>query len=271
MTRGTRKHLKRLNAPKSWRLDKSSGKYAPAPSSGPHSKRECIPLTILLRRKLKVSNSEKELAYILGKGVVLVNGVVRKDKTFPLGLMDVLTIKSTNEHYRVLYDVFRKFVLERISDEEAKIRLCKVIIKKVAAKNVPYIYTKDGSSFRYCDPQITKGDTVVVDLVERKVVDFLPLANDMKVFVTEGKNTGCVGIISCIEKHDGRDDVVNVVDAKGRSFTTKSKNVIVIGDSERTLITLPKGDGIKLSEVEKSNERFGGPVMEETKVSVDEE
>lgn len=271
MTRGTRKHLKRLNAPKSWRLDKSSGKYAPTPSSGPHSKRECIPLSILIRRKLKLASSERELSYILNQEVILVNGIVRKDKTFPLGLMDVLTIKSTNEHYRVLYDVFRKFVLQKIDQAESNIRLCKVTLKKVAAKDVPYIYTKDGSSFRYCDPKINKGDTVVVDISKKEVISFLPFANDMKVFVTEGKNTGCVGSISSIQRHDAKDDVVNVIDAKGRSFTTKSSNVFVIGDQERLLITLPKGDGIKLSELEKSNERFGGAVVTERKISVDEE
>ncbi len=35
-TRGPKKHLKRLNAPKHWMLDKMGGIYAPKPSCGPH-------------------------------------------------------------------------------------------------------------------------------------------------------------------------------------------------------------------------------------------
>ncbi|WZZ48932.1 hypothetical protein YC2023_049039 [Brassica napus] len=40
--RGMKKHLKRLNAPKHWMLDKLGGAFAPKPSSGPHKSRECI-------------------------------------------------------------------------------------------------------------------------------------------------------------------------------------------------------------------------------------
>ncbi|KAL6627857.1 hypothetical protein ACP70R_031583 [Stipagrostis hirtigluma subsp. patula] len=39
MVRGLKKHLKRLNAPKHWMLDKLGGAFAPKPSSGPHKSR----------------------------------------------------------------------------------------------------------------------------------------------------------------------------------------------------------------------------------------
>ncbi|KAF9344065.1 40S ribosomal protein S4, X isoform, partial [Mortierella sp. AD094] len=50
--RGPKKHLKRLNAPKHWMLDKLTGTYAPRPTAGPHKLRECLPLIILLRNRL---------------------------------------------------------------------------------------------------------------------------------------------------------------------------------------------------------------------------
>ena len=53
MARGPKKHLKRLNAPKKWMLDKLSGKFAPRPSAGPHKLRESMPLIILIRNRLK--------------------------------------------------------------------------------------------------------------------------------------------------------------------------------------------------------------------------
>lgn len=271
MSKGIRKHLKRLHAPKSWRLDKTGGKYAPMPTVGSHPRRESIPLSILLRRYLKVAPSMKELVYILGKKIILVNGIVRTDTTYPLGIMDVLTIQSTNEHYRVMYDVFKKFVLHKIDAEESNIKVCKVIKKKICKKNVPYIYTADGYSFRYCDPKIKTNDSLIVDIKEMKVIGFLPYANDMKVFVKKGKNAGCAGTITSIEKHDAKVDFVHIVDSKGRSFATKVDNSIVIGDQEKIYVSLPAGEGIKLSEVDKSNERFGGAVVSNSKVQVDEE
>ncbi|GCA63883.1 ribosomal protein S4e, partial [Kipferlia bialata] len=58
--RGPRKHLKRLNAPSHWMLDKMSGVWAPRPSSGPHKLRECLPLVLILRNRLKYALTYRE-------------------------------------------------------------------------------------------------------------------------------------------------------------------------------------------------------------------
>lgn len=238
-------------------LDKLSGKYAPKPSSGPHRLSECIPLCILLKKKLRYAETTKEMKYILGKKMVKVNGIVRADKNFPVGFMDVISIQITNEHFRLLYNNNRKFVLKKITEEEASYRLCRVVKKKVEVNDVPFIYTQDGSTFRYCDPKIKIGDVVKVDLKTKRVVDFISFKADMKVFITRGKNLGCVGVISHIEKHMGGHDIAYVVDTAGRSFATRAYNAFVIGDVGSTLISLPKGEGIKVSELEKSNMRYG--------------
>ena len=44
MARGPKRHLKRLNAPRHWMLDKLGGVWAPRPSTGPHKLRECLPI-----------------------------------------------------------------------------------------------------------------------------------------------------------------------------------------------------------------------------------
>ncbi|KAG0318692.1 40S ribosomal protein S4, partial [Podila horticola] len=63
--RGPKKHLKRLNAPKHWMLDKLTGTYAPRPTAGPHKLRECLPLVILIRNRLKYALNGKEVQSIL--------------------------------------------------------------------------------------------------------------------------------------------------------------------------------------------------------------
>ena len=35
---------------------------------------------------------------------------------------DVVSIKKTGEHFRILYDVKGRFIAHRITDEEAKVR-----------------------------------------------------------------------------------------------------------------------------------------------------
>ncbi|CAN6831812.1 unnamed protein product [Brassica oleracea] len=58
--RGMKKHLKRLNAPKHWMLDKLGGAFAPKPSSGPHKSRECLPLVLIIRNRLKYALTYRE-------------------------------------------------------------------------------------------------------------------------------------------------------------------------------------------------------------------
>ena len=77
MTRGPKKHMKRLNAPKHWMLSKLGGIWAPKPSAGPHKQRECLPLSIILRNRLKYALTRKESMAIVMNKFVKVDGKVR--------------------------------------------------------------------------------------------------------------------------------------------------------------------------------------------------
>jgi len=109
MARGPKKHLKRLNAPKTWMLDKLGGVYAPRPSTGPHKLRESLPLTIFLRNRLKYALTGSEVTKIVKQRLIKVDGKVRTDPTYPTGFMDVVQIEKTNENFRLIYDVKGRF------------------------------------------------------------------------------------------------------------------------------------------------------------------
>ena len=49
MARGPKKHLKKINTPRSWLLSKMGGIYATRPNQGPHKLRECLPLQVILK------------------------------------------------------------------------------------------------------------------------------------------------------------------------------------------------------------------------------
>lgn len=68
-------------------LDKLGGVWAPRPSTGPHKLRECLPLIILLRNRLKYALNTKEVKYILMQRLIKVDGKARTDKTYPAGFM----------------------------------------------------------------------------------------------------------------------------------------------------------------------------------------
>jgi small subunit ribosomal protein S4e len=67
-----------------------SVEQAPKPSSGPHKARECLPLILILRNRLKYALTYREVISILMQRQVMVDGKVRTDKTYPSGFMGKL-------------------------------------------------------------------------------------------------------------------------------------------------------------------------------------
>jgi hypothetical protein len=87
MVRGPKKHMKRLNAPKHWMLSKMGGIFAPKPAAGPHKTRECLPLSLVLRNRLKYALTRRESMMILMQKHVKVDGKVRTELNYPTGFM----------------------------------------------------------------------------------------------------------------------------------------------------------------------------------------
>jgi small subunit ribosomal protein S4e len=250
MARGPKRHLKRLNAPRHWMLDKLGGIWAPRPSTGPHKLRECMPLIILLRNRLKYALTGKEVKYILKQRLVKVDQKVRTDKTYPAGFMDTISLDKTNEYFRLLFDVRGRFMVHRVSVEESKYKLARVKALAKGPKGIPYITTHDGRTIRYPDPLLKAHDTIKLDLETGKVSDFVKFETGNLAMISGGKNTGRVGTIVSRERHQGSFDIVHLKDSAGHMFATRLSNVFVIGKGNRPMVSLPKRKGMKLSILE---------------------
>lgn len=245
MVRGPKRHLKRLNAPNHWMLDKLGGIWAPRPTSGPHKLRESLPLIVILRNRLKYALTKKEVETICIRKLVKVDGKTRTSAHFPAGFMDVLQIPRSGDNFRMLYDTKGRFVLQRIDDTAAKFKLCRVVKKNTTARGIPALVTHDGRTIRYPDPLIKALDTVKIDLATGKIIDFIKFETGVTVMITKGHNTGRVGTLVHRDRHPGSFDIVHVKDAANNTFATRLENLFVIGKSGEAQILLPKGKGIK--------------------------
>lgn len=156
--------MKRMWAPSHWCLDKLKGLHATRPSTGPHKLRECIPLTVLLRNRLRFAlNGQEALKICRSRDAnIKVDNRVRRDPRFPLGFMDVVTIPKTGKSYRILYDIKGRFQPVKIDAKEASFKLCKVKRKCLGKNKIPYIVTHDGRTIRFPHPDIKKNDTIKV-------------------------------------------------------------------------------------------------------------
>ncbi|KAL2884905.1 40S ribosomal protein S4 [Ceratocystis lukuohia] len=254
MGRGPKKHQKRLSAPSHWLLDKLSGVYAPKPSPGPHKQRDCLPLIVFIRNRLKYALNFRETRAILMQRLIKVDGKVRTDMTFPTGFMDVISIEKTGENFRLIYDTKGRFTVHRIQNEEATFKLGKVKRVQLGRGGIPYLVTHDARTIRYPDPLIKVNDTVKIDVETGKIIDFVKFDTGALAMITGGRNMGRVGVITHRERHDGGFAIVHLKDALGNTFTTRESNVFIIGQ-DKPLISLPKGKGVKLTIAEERDKR----------------
>jgi len=240
MVPGIRKHLKRLKAPKKWMLSKLGGIWAPKPKSGPHKKFDSFPLILILRNKLHYALNSREVIQILQKKEVKIDGKIRTEKNYPTGIMDVVTIDKTNENFRVFYDQIGRFTLHRIHKNESSFKLCKVLKLKKGPNGIPFLVTHDGRTIRFPDPLIKINDSILYDLNERRIIDFVKFGIGTLCLVIGGSNIGKIGVITYREQNQGISSIVKLKDATDFEFSTKLSNVFVIGKGSKSLVSLPR-------------------------------
>lgn len=212
--------------------------------------RECLPLILILRNRLKYALTGRETKVICIEKNVKVDGKIRTDPNFPAGFMDVVEIPKSNDQFRLIFDTKGKYALHRISDEEKAFKLCKVKRAELSLKKIPLVVTHDGRTIRYPDPAIKVDDTIKVDIATGKIIDHIKFESGNVAMITKGRNTGRVGVVVHVEKHPGSFDIVTVRDATGHVFSTRQENVFIVGSGDVPAISLPKGDGVKLSILE---------------------
>jgi len=268
MARGPKKHLKRLNAPRHWMLDKLGGTWAPRPSTGPHKLRESLPISLVIRNRLRYALTRREIMIIIMRRQVLIDGKIRTDINYPSGFQDVITIPKTDEQFRLLYDTKGRFVLHRITKEEAAYKLCRIVSVSRGSRAsigrnpfhtgqagvIPFLVTHDGRTIRFADPAVHVNDTIKLDIASNKQTDHLKFDVNQLAMITRGANIGRVGTIVSIEKHPGSFDIIHLRDKRNQAFATRLNNVFIIGENNKPWISLPKGKGIKLSVLEERDQ-----------------
>ena len=247
--KGGIKHLKRKPAPRVWSIERKKYTWIGKPSAGPHQTDQCITLTLGLRDLLGVAKTAKEAKTIVSQGKVQVDGKIRKDESYPAGLMDVVTLPDSSRSYRVLPSP-KGLILHPIEKEEAGFKLCRIEEKNTVKNGHVQLDLHDGTNVlvRVADAKKPTEDTyhaldtVKIGLKERDVQVYMKLAKDVPVLLVGGKNVGKHGKIVEIEESKGqkrRELLVTVEDRNGNRFQTTMNFVFAVGETEPS-ISLPE-------------------------------
>lgn len=203
--KGKARHLKKISMPKVWKVPKKGkGIWITKPSPGKHSKNYSIPLGILIRDVLKIADNVKSVKKILGEGMILVDGRVAKDAKIAIGLMDLISIPKAGKHYRLLVIKGTLKPVE-ITQEEAKIKYCKVINKTVIEKNKIQLNLHDGRNYLLEKEEdvFKTGDTIKLLVPENKLAGFIKLEKNGFCYIYKGKHAGKIAELQEIMERAG--------------------------------------------------------------------
>ncbi len=235
--RGQKKHLKRLPAPKHWPIKRKHGKFTTRTIPGPHPKEESLTLAILLREVLGYAETMREVKTILSGGQVMIDGRVRKDPRYPVGVMDVIRIESSNELFRLLPKVRGGLRLVSIDESEASFKLCRIEKKMMVPGGRLQLTLHDGRNILL--PEGSKSsdfntlDTVKIGVPDQDYMSTIPLEKAVYAVVSRGKNVGIEGKIVSIERRFGSHaSIVRLQDAEGNQVQTALEYIFVLGKDQ---------------------------------------
>ena len=227
-------HLKRLKAPRTWRIERKVAKWTVKPSPGPHPIERSIPLLLVVRDFLKLADTGKEARKIIAAREILVDGKARRDYKFPCGLMDVISIPKINEHYRILFDRRGVLQLVKIDEERAKWKLCRIENKTMVRGGKIQLNLHDGRNIVVEENSYKTGDVVRISVPEQEILEVIPMEKGYLAMITGGRHTGQIAEIE--EVIVTRSPMPNIVKLKG--FSTIKPYVFPIG-KDKPLVQLP--------------------------------
>jgi len=229
-------HQKRLSAPKTYKIPRKVSKWVVKPSPGPHSK-DAIPLLVLVRDFLELADTGREARKIISSGEILVDGVVRKDYKFPVGLFDVVTIPKLEKSYRILFDEKGRYIPKEV--EDADLKLYRISNKTIVKGGKVQLNLFDGTNILGSNEYKTK-DSILLRIPEKEIIDHLKFEEGALVMITGGTHAGEIGRIKSYKIV--RSSAPNLVTVEGeeRDITTIEDYVFVVGkkDSEKPVIDL---------------------------------
>lgn len=205
--KGGLRHLKRYKAPGYWPISKKAFVWAPRPSPGPHPMANCIPLLVLIRDVLGYARTSREAKLIIARGAIRVDGRVRRDEGYPVGLMDVVEIPEANIRLRIVPAPKDVLVPIEIDESEASFKLCKVMDKKTLKGGSIQLNLHDGRNvvLKVSDPRnpvedgYSSRDVIKLSIPDQSILDHFKFETGSYAIVTDGKNVGAMGRIGSIE------------------------------------------------------------------------
>jgi small subunit ribosomal protein S4e len=226
--------VKRQMAPTFWNIRRKESQFVLRVRPGGHAKNKAYPIGIILRDVLKIANTMHEAENIVRAGKVKIDGSIRRDVNFGVGLIDVMELITTGQVFRFVSKDSKLLVPLSINPEEKSKKMIKITSKVVTAGNRLSYGFHDGRTI-ISDQKMRVGDTCLVESLDNKIIQHVRFETGCMALVTSGENAGSIGKVE-----DIRDGIFSLPRRALVSFAERSVElpvaiVMAIG-SEKPLL-----------------------------------
>jgi small subunit ribosomal protein S4e len=195
--KGRDTRIKRQLAPTFWAIKRKEGEFVMRVNPGPHAGKRAYPLGIVLRDVLNVASTGYEVDRILKAGKVKVDGLIRFDPNFAIGLMDVVEL-GADQAYRMVPKNGVLLSPIAIDDAEKGLKLVK-ITSKTTIRGKKRQYGFHDSKTLISDQNLKVGDSCVVSLPAVNITNHIAFEKGATALIVTGENAGAVGKIEDIQ------------------------------------------------------------------------
>ncbi len=225
--KGGSRHALRIGAQKRIGIKHRKGiKWLLAPCPGAHKREESISAGVLLRDILEKARNLHEVQKILNSGNLLVDGRKIKDKRFPIGLMDIVTLPAQKISYRMSLSG-PNMVPKELSQKAASKKYLRVTKKHTAKGGKTAITFHDGRAHAG-DKHIKVGDTCVLSVPQFKLESHIKLEPGVQCLVIKGKHTGELAKLDKIIERTGSHGAEAHLSGASGEFVTLVKYLFAV-------------------------------------------
>jgi small subunit ribosomal protein S4e len=190
-----------------------------------------------VRDLLQLTKTFNETEAVLARGAVRVDGKVCKDSKRPIGLMDVVEVPEVNVRTRALPVRRHLLRLQRISQKETNVKLCKIEGKSSVAKGNIQLHLHDGRTILLSvkDPKAAPkenyrcGDSLLISVPDQAIRNHVPLKEGVTAIITGGIDTSFMGKLTRIDSATG---LCAIEGAEGKTILTALHYVFPLGEDK---------------------------------------
>jgi len=221
----TKNHLKRITAPKTWKVERKTKPFVTKPNPGAHSYDLCVSINTFLKQYTGLTQTTKETKYLLTHETLEINGKAIEDHAHQVGFLDVIDIPHAEKHF--LVSVNQKGQLSPIEHDEAiKERFDKITGKKHVTGGKTQLTTLNGETFLVDDDSHKTESTIRFTKAKKSIKNVYPYKEEAPAFIFQGKHAGRKGSIAAI----GDDQII--IETEDEEIQTEKDYTIVTGNKQ---------------------------------------